>query len=51
MEMDVYFENLPFYGLNNAYSTNKIRYNEIKPSKSSGADEYSSDPDYYNNYF
>lgn len=51
MEMDVYFENLPFYGINSSYNTDKIRYNEIKPSKSNGADEYSSDPDYYNNYF
>lgn len=51
MEIDAYFENLPFYGCNKEYSTNKIRYNEIKPSISSGAAEYSSDPDYYNNYF
>ena len=45
MEMEVNFGNLPFYGCNNAYSTDKIRYNEIKPSKSNGAAEYSSDPD------
>ena len=51
MEIDAYFENLPFYGINSSCKTDKIRYNEIKPSKSSGADEYSSDPDYYNNYF
>ena len=51
MEMDVYFENLPFYGLNNAYSTNKIRYNEIKPINTFGANEFSSEPSLYNNYF
>ena len=51
MEIDAYFENLPFYGINSSCNTDKIRYNEIKPSKSSGADEYSSDPDYSNNYF
>ena len=51
MEMDVYFENLPFYGCNNAYSTNKIRYNEIKPINTFGANEFSSEPSLYNNYF
>ena len=51
MEIDAYFKNLPFYGINSSCNTDKIRYNEIKPSKSNGADEYSSDPDYYNNYF
>lgn len=51
MEIDAYFENLPFYGLNNAYSTNKIRYNEIKPINSFGANEFSSEPSLYNNYF
>lgn len=51
MEIDAYFKNLPFYGINSSCNTDKIRYNEIKPLKSNGADEYSSDPDYYNNYF
>ena len=48
MEMDVYFENLPFYGCNNKCSTDKIRYNEIKPELSYGN---SAEPNVYNNYF
>lgn len=51
MEIDAYFENLPFYGQNEKYSTNKIRYNEIKPYYSNDADAFSSNPDLYNYYF
>lgn len=46
MEMDVYFENLPFYGINSSYNTDKIRYNEIKPLGS-----LNDNPNEYNNYF
>lgn len=46
MEMDVYFENLPFYGINSSCNTDKIRYNEIKPLGS-----LNDNPNEYNNYF
>lgn len=48
MEIDAYFDNLPFYGCNNKCSTDKIRYNEIKPELSYGN---SAEPNVYNNYF
>lgn len=51
MEIDTYFEKLPFYGCNNKCSTNKIRYNEIKPQQTYNADINYSDPNLYNNYF
>lgn len=46
MEMDVNFENLPFYGINSSCNTDKIRYNEIKPLGS-----LNDSPNEYNNYF
>lgn len=48
MEIDADFKNLPFYGCNNKCSTDKIRYNEIKPELSYGN---SAEPNVYNNYF
>ena len=46
MEIDAYFENLPFYGINSSCNTDKIRYNEIKPLGS-----LNDNPNEYNNYF
>ena len=46
MEMEVNFENLPFYGINISCNTDKIRYNEIKPLGS-----LNDNPNEYNNYF
>ena len=47
MEIETFFEDLPFYGLNNSMSYCNIRYNDIMPLDTKGN---TIDPNEYNNF-